>query len=440
MTLYLGVDIGTTRTKVGCVDGDTGQLVAVAAAPTPVHDDALGGTRDAGALIETVQGLLDEVLDHPEVQVGRLGGLAVGSVGEEVVLLDADGAVTGPVLAWHAEHGRRARRWVTDPALSPLDDTFSVFKLAWLARERPEELARAVTFTSLADHVALTLVGDGADGAFLNVSHSSRTGLLDLDSTSLRADRLAGVGAGHLRLPRLVPSGTIVGTWRRDGRPADGLPVVTGGHDHWCGAFGAGVRRAGDVYVSAGTSEAQVMLVDRLPADLPPDVDAGAFVSGDLLYLHRATPAGRIYQAWRELLYAGEEDDVLWDEVLPDHDVPAASVDVAGRTVELGPLPFEPTRGRLMTSLFAGLAQEAERTTARLEVLAGRPAADVVVAGLPASRPGWRGLRQDATARTLHFVTEPEATLVGVALLARAGVEGGVGTTTMTTTTGGTTA
>ncbi|KQP78091.1 hypothetical protein ASF37_05650 [Aeromicrobium sp. Leaf289] len=170
MTLYLGVDIGTTRTKVGCVDGDTGLLVAVAAAPTPVHDDALGGTRDAGALIETVQGLLDEVLDHPEVQVGRLGGLAVGSVGEEVVLLDADGAVTGPVLAWHAEHGRTARRWVTDPALSPLDDTFSVFKLAWLARERPEELARAVTFTSLADHVALTLVGDGADGAFLNVS------------------------------------------------------------------------------------------------------------------------------------------------------------------------------------------------------------------------------------------------------------------------------
>lgn len=423
MSQYLGIDIGTTRTKVGCVDVEAGGLVALRSARTPVDDDERGGTRDATALMAVVSDLLVEIWDDPAVDRERVAGLSVGSVGEEVVLLDASGSVVGPVLAWHASHGREAKAGLPRGPWDRLDDTFSVFKLAWLARELPEQLASAVTFTGIADFVAHSLTGGSADEVFLNLSHSSRTGLLDLEVLGLRDDLLPALGAGHLRLPRLVPSGTVVGATAGVVGVPEGLPVVTGGHDHWCGAYGAGVRTAGDVYISAGTSEAQVMLVDELPDVIPDGIDVGAFVSGGLRYLHRATPSGRFYQSWHDMLYRDIDDDTMWSEVGAEV-ADAVPATVLGRSIQLAPLPLDATRGQAMAGLLAGLAVEAESTTHRLEQIAGRPAGEVVVAGVPVGQAVWRGLRQAVTSRPLQFVSEPEATVVGVALLAQLGVEG----------------
>ena len=423
MSHYLGIDIGTTRTKVGCVDIEGGGLVALRSARTPVDDDPMGGSRDAAALMAVVWDLVEQVWDDPAVDRGRVAGISVASMGEEVVLLDAAGGVTGPVLAWHGTHGRDAKAALPPGPWDELDDIFSVFKLAWLASELPDQLAAAVTFTGIADFVAHSLTGGGVDNLFLNLSHSSRTGLLDLDVMGLRDDVLPALGLGHLRLPRLVPSGSVVGTTGGGGRLPAGITVVAGGHDHWCGAYGAGVRAPGDVYISAGTSEAQVMLVDELPEHIPAGIDVGAFVSGGLRYLHRATPSGRFYQSWHDMLYRETDDDTMWAEVgaVVDHAVPAA---VLGSSLQLAPLPVDADRAQVMASLLAGLAVAAESTTVRLEQIAGRPASDVVVAGVPAGQEVWRGLRQAATSRPLQFVSEPEATVVGVALLAQLGVEG----------------
>lgn len=425
MTQYLGIDIGTTRTKVGCYDSSKGALIAIRHAPTPVSGDPWGGVRDAVVLVGLVRRLLDALLNDDAVRARELAGVAVGSVGEEIVLLDASGGVTGPVLTWHAAHGREAAAGLPSGPWDGMDDTFSVFKLVWLARHRAEELSRATTFTDLADFVAGELMGSGGAETFLNVSHSSRTGLVDLNVLRWRGGLLADLGAANLTMPELVSSGTTVGHTVASGRLPGDLPVVAGGHDHWCGAFGAGVRRAGDVYVSAGTSEAQVMLVNDLPGEQPPGVDVGAFVVDDLRYLHRATPSGRFYQSWHDILYAGVNDLRLWDEVdAVAGAVAAAEVDADLRTVHLAPLPIDTTSAYAMASLMKGLAVEAERTTQRLEKAAGRAAVVVTVAGVPATNPTWRRLRQEATDRDLRFVVEPEATLLGVALLAQHGVEG----------------
>ncbi|MFB9546368.1 FGGY-family carbohydrate kinase, partial [Micromonospora sagamiensis] len=82
------------------------------------------------------------------------------------------------------------------------------------------------------------------------------------------------------------------------------------------------------------------------------------------------------------------------------------------------------TRAHAMVSLLKGLAVEAEATTARLGRLGGIEITDVTVAGVAAGWPTWRRLRQDATRRRLRFVDEPEATVLGVAVLAQYGVTG----------------
>src|SRR5665647_3461927 len=109
MTIYIGVDIGTTRTKVGAYDSTKESLVAVRAAKTAVIADEFGGTRDARLLVESVERLIDELLIDPAVTPGEIQGLSVGSVGEEVVMIAPDGQPTGPVLCWYASHGALAK-------------------------------------------------------------------------------------------------------------------------------------------------------------------------------------------------------------------------------------------------------------------------------------------------------------------------------------------
>ncbi|WP_433206170.1 FGGY family carbohydrate kinase [Dactylosporangium sp. CS-047395] len=416
MSLYLGVDIGTTRTKVGCYDAAEGRLIALVSAPTEVREDPWGGRRDASRLTAAVAGLLTELLADPAVRPGAVVAVGVGSVGEEVVMLGAGGEVTAPVPAWFAGHGREAKP-LAGEAWAGVDDTFSVFKLLWL--RRAGLLGGARTFTGLADFVARDLLADPSAPVFLNVSHASRTGLLDVRAGTLDEDALPSLGLGALRLPELVGSATVVGFTSGAGVLPAGIAVVTGGHDHMCGAYGSGVRKPGDVYVSAGTSEAQLVLVDALPDVVEPGLDVGVFVAGGLRYVHRATPAGRFYQSWRRMLYPEMPDDLLWSEVEAALDTVApARIDADAREVSL---PMDVTRAQAMAGLLKGLAAEADAVTTRLGAAAGTRIADVTVAGVAAGWAPWRRLRQEATARHLHFVTEPEATVLGVAALARKG-------------------
>ncbi|WP_405097071.1 L-fuculokinase [Micromonospora sp. NBC_01412] len=426
MSQFIGVDIGTTRTKVGCYDTDAGRLVALRHAPTVVHPDPWGGRRDANRLAAAVGDLLAQLLADPAVRPDDLAGISVGSVGEEVVLLAADGTVTAPVLAWFAGHGQQAKTALgADSDWAGTDETFSVFKLRWLAEHLPDELAAARTFTSLADFVARDLLADRTAPVFLNVSHASRTGLLDIRAGLLRTDVLPDLGLATLALPDLIDSATVVGRTSGGGVLPAGVPVVAGGHDHMCGAFGTGVRTAGDVYVSVGTSEAQVLLVDELPDVVGPGLDTGIFVAGGLRFVHRATPSGRYYQAWHDMLYSGVPDATLWVELAHVVDeVAPAVVEADVRRARLAAMPMEVTRAHAMASLLKGLAVEAEATTARLGRLGAVEIADVTVGGVAAGWQTWRRLRQEATRRRLRFVDEPEATVLGVAVLAQFGVTG----------------
>jgi xylulokinase len=430
VTQFIGVDIGTTGTKVACYDSTHRRLVALRRARSSEVADAWGGARDPVLVVTEVNRLLRELLRDDAVQARHISGIAVCSVGEEVVLLDDGHRPVGTVLCWHARHGAAAlqqapARRLTAP-VGGVDPTVSLYKLAWLAMHRPEDMRRASCWTGLADFVALSLMGPGAEHVFLNASHASRTGLLDvvrgcLDPAPLQELRVSGPA-----LPTLLPSGRPVGRTSAHGVLPQGVPVVTGGHDHFCGAFGAGVRSPGEAYVSAGTSEAQMVLVEEPPTVVPGGIGVGVFVAGPLHYLFRATPSGRLFGRWREMLYPGVSDETLWREVdAARGEVVGASIEVATGTYALSDLPFEASRGHVMAALTAGLAGEADRTTALLEELASARVESVTVAGVPTRSRTWRRIRQQATARTLRFVAEPEATVLGVALLAQQGVTGG---------------
>ena len=102
--ITLGVDIGTTHTKALALDVVVGRTLALESAPTPVVRDELGEAHRPGHVLETVMELLAAVVRQVP-DPSRIEALCVASVGEEVVLLDAEGVPTADAIAWYDPRG-----------------------------------------------------------------------------------------------------------------------------------------------------------------------------------------------------------------------------------------------------------------------------------------------------------------------------------------------
>ncbi|MGI8642800.1 MAG: FGGY-family carbohydrate kinase [Thermomicrobiales bacterium] len=266
MTLLVGVDVGTTNVKA-VVYEPTGEAVAGASVATLTHHPRAGAAHYvASELWAQVVTALRQALGKLEAkQVAQIRGIAVTSMGESGVPLDADGEPTFDVIAWfdtrsapQAEalgerFGRQALFSSSGLSLQPI---WSLCKLLWLGEHQPEAFARTVRWLNVADYIAFRLSGVHAT----DYSLASRTHALVLRERRWNEALLADlnlptnlfaplVESGH-RLGQIVPEAA-----RETGLPA-GTVVAAGGHDHVCGALAARVTEPGAVLNSIGTAEA----------------------------------------------------------------------------------------------------------------------------------------------------------------------------------------
>jgi xylulokinase len=408
--LYVGIDIGTTRTKALVYDAASRRVLHSASIATPVERRTDGDERRPDDVVRATAGLTRDVLEA--VGAGEIRGVCVASVGEEVVLVDAAGSAVGPTPTWYAVDAA-----VMDGSSSRHPES-SWFKLASLARRSPALVASATSFTDLSGYVAARLVGATAGALVMDRSHASRTGFYDAGNREWDVDRYAEVpGIGALRLPALVDSGREIGATTGDVAAAHGLPdgvrVVAGGHDHFCGAFGAGVRETGDVFISVGTSESQLVLVDGVP-DVRHDraLDVGTFVDGRHAYVHVARPSGADFAEAVAASGAGGDLETLYDALAHLDREDGSSPDVVA------------TGLRPILDVLRRQAREAADITRRLVEASGTTARHVVVGGAPVAQPLWRRIRSRISPLPLTYLIESELAALGAALLAQNAVEG----------------
>ena len=420
--------------KVVLYDDCAGRIVSSATAPTPIH--TRGGVSEHGAneVYDVVLDLLRTALNGAAAGSG-LDGIAVASVGEEVVTVDTHGNPTGETLAWYDLRGRaEAEAFLDGPASGlygrfPPDPSFSLFKLLWLRANRPAELEHCVRVLDLSAYVLMRL---GA-APVMDWSHASRTGAFDPQSTSWDAETLAAAGLAAGWFPPLVPSGTIAGRVRGDiaahlaiGR---GTPLVAGGHDHFCGAFASGVRATGEMYLSAGTSEAQLVITDGPVRGVAGGYafDQGRFVDDCHWYVHIGIPTGHVHRQWMGLLYRGD------DEGVADAEVSRASAAEIGVVFDPGVIgggellagvPIAADRATILRAVVEGSAVASARVTSALEAAARSGSERIVVAGHAGRSALWRGLHVGLTGRSIELVDQPEASALGAALLAQRAVTG----------------
>lgn len=434
MRFGLGIDVGTTNTKVVVLAVDPADAAAVPAIRTTVQTPT---PSDAAALRTEVRGLIEtavQTLDQPPDALG------IASMAETGVPLDGDHRPLTPLLRWQdaasdedaerlaAEYGRGhlfAATGVRPSRKTPLA------LWHWLRRVQPEVHRRLAHWAGVADwlHLGLTgrLVTDhtlagrtmayplGAAGAWPAAFDTDL-----LDAVGLRPDQLPrvprpGERPDALTDPALVDAGLRPGT-----------PVTVAGHDHQVGAWAVGARNPGDVADSVGTAEAVLSLVEQLPdpdAVLAEGMSLVRTVGGGRAVLGGSSSSGR-FAAWFADTYAdGGLESAFTDPVAPAGP-PTGTIAlpyVAGRQC---PAPDPSAEPRFLgpPSAYAaleGLACQAAWMIQAQARLTGHDPEHLTVIGaaLQHSRT-WAAIKAALSPVPVRLATSPEPVAAGAALLA----------------------
>lgn len=267
----LGIDIGTTGCKAIVFRVD-GQVLGHAYREYPlIHP------REGWAELDPA-GVWDRVSEAVAEAVDRAGpgdpvkALSTSVQGEAVTPVARDGTIlaNSPVTfdgrtvpyreEWEQKVGAAEVFRITGMPLHPM---YTLNKIMWWKRERPEIYERAWKFLCYGD---FTLQRLGLTPT-IDSSMAGRTMAFDLEKTDW-SDRLLSVaGVDREKLPEAKPAGTAVGEVPAAVAQELGLPRgvigVTGGHDQPCGALGAGISQAGLAMDATGTVECITPVFDR---------------------------------------------------------------------------------------------------------------------------------------------------------------------------------
>ena len=418
---WLGVDVGTSSLKVVVVGADGSSLAEGEAAWALDRPDPQMVEAAPRAWIQAVEDLVVPMSEAYDVHAVGVTGQMHGTI-----LVDESGNAVRPAVLWPDSRAEVMRPlWDALPGevLSRLGNPWSAGMtgpvLAWLAEHEPEALARTERVALPKDLVREHLVPGSTSS---DPSDASGTLLWDVAQGSWSREAAALVPA-HL-LPKIRPSAEFVGTWR-------GAEVVVGGGDTPVSLVtleqAVDGWQPGDVVVNLGTG-AQV--ID--PRTGPPtgsgwsDVHTYQGVLGEHYSMVAAQNAGLA------LSWAQEQLGITWDELsVICRQTPAGAGGVlfnpfvapergalspTGRgpgwiTEQLGGPPPTPLAARAAAEAQAFLVR---RSWELLDVEARR----VFVLGGGAREPWVRQLLADVLAKPVDHLPMRSASAAGAVILA----------------------
>jgi xylulokinase len=417
----LGIDLGSTRTKVALVTAE-GQLLGLARADHAFDVDPAAGRaeQDADAwwagLARAVRAVIAEGVVTPDA-------ICVAGQGPTLVAADAAGQPVRPAITWldtrsTAERGRLERlTGVRGWSLGVLPAA------AWLERTDRASASRARWYLNSWEALTLRLTGVAATTI---VPGAAAIAPSIIEAAGIAPDRIAPA----------VATGSVVGSVHEEAAAhvgvARGTPVVAGLVDAFASFHGARMLEPGDAIDVGGAAGGFGVYADRpvnasgsftTPAPLPGlysvggamaatgaalDWFAGKVLGGapipQLLEEAAAIPPGADGLVF--LPYLAGERSPLWD--------PSARGAFVGLTLRHG-------RAHLARAIIEAAALAIRHVAAPIQD-AGIEIRAMRACGGPAGDDGWNQIKADVTGFVVEVPRVREATAVGAAIVAAAGV------------------
>ena len=274
MSYLLGIDIGTSGTKIIAVD-ESGKLVATAHAPYEIyHPQPLWAEQNPADWWSAVCQCCRQIV----AQIGNDDIISIGLSGQMhgLVMLDQSGAVLRPAILWN--DGRTQQQCdeitevvgletlVSETANAALTG-FTAPKILWVRQNQPAIYARTHKILLPKDYVRYELTSEFAT----EVSDASGTLLLNVPARKWSELVCAKLDIDLSLLPRVYESYEISGQISARAAELTGLkagtPVVGGGGDQAAGAVGNGIVQSGILSVTTGTSGVVFAFADAPTVD-----------------------------------------------------------------------------------------------------------------------------------------------------------------------------
>lgn len=451
MSILLGIDIGTSGTKVIAID-EGGKLVATAAVEydysTP---QPLWAEQNPALWWEAVCDCCRRIT----AQIGNADIAGIGLSGQMhgLTMLDENGDVLRPAILWNDGRTQKQCDEITEivgletlvaETANPALTGFTAPKILWVRQNEPEIYVRTRMMLLPKDYVRYQLTGEFAT----EVSDASGTLLLNVPQRKWSHVVCEKLDIPLTYLPRVTESTEVSGYISERAAQLTGLkagtPVVGGGSDQAAGAVGNGIVQSGILSVTTGTSGVVFAFADTPTVD--PQLRMHTFchaVPGKWHVMGVMLSAGGSLRWYRDTL-ARSEKSVAAHMNIDAYELIAREADTVGAGAEgLLFLPYltgerTPHADPLARGAFVGLTvrhTKAHMARAVLEGVSfglrdsleimksmGVSIGNVRCSGGGAKSSVWRQIQADVFGFPLSTIAIDEGPALGVALLAGVGV------------------
>ena len=255
--MYIGLDLGTSGLKGILIDGDQ-RVLAEASAPLEAIRPHDGWSEQSPAdWITAAEIVLEKLAAHG---LSAVRGIGLSGQMHGATLLSASDDVLRPCILWndtraHAE----AAALDADPRFRKITGNivfpgFTAPKLAWVAKHEPAIFDQVAKVLLPKDYLRLWLTGEHV----AEMSDAAGTSWLDTGARDWSDALLSATGMTRAQMPRLIEGSEVSGTLRAHLAERFGMPksvvVAGGGGDNAASGIGVGVVKAGQAFVSLGTS------------------------------------------------------------------------------------------------------------------------------------------------------------------------------------------
>ena len=284
--LYIGIDLGTSATKLLLVD-DSGAILSEVTREYDLYFPHPGWSEQNPAdwwraCIEGIPELLRGF------DASQVAGIGAGGQMHGLVALDKEDNVIRPAILWNDGRTQKQVDYLNEvigrEKLSALTANiafagFTAPKILWMRQEEPENFAKIAKIMLPKDYINYLLTGVHC----CDYSDASGMLLLDVEHKCWSKEMLDICGITEAVMPRLFESFEVVGTLKPEIAQLLGLPqgvrVVAGAGDNAAAAVGTGTVGAGGCNISLGTSGTVFISSDEFGVD--PNNALHAFAHAD---------------------------------------------------------------------------------------------------------------------------------------------------------------
>jgi sugar (pentulose or hexulose) kinase len=434
--LSITIDIGTTNSKVSLFEITTGNLIRRESFPTSKKSDDYGELFDLEAIWQHLLTILTHFIS---ANPGDVDSINISSVGEAGVLVDKDGKVASPLIAWYDKRSQKYIEALTEEQRGsiyeitglPAHTNYSISKIKWLLDNHDLNGSAPLTWLNIPDLIAFFLTG----AMRTEYSMASRTMCYDIENKRWSEEILTIFQLeNQVNFPPVASSEEIIG-YTSEGSigelQQEKIAVRIAGHDHIVGALGINLQPK-ELLNSTGTTEG-LLLIDHhsfiSEKTFQYALSNGVFTKSDYYSLFSSMPTGGSAFEWYQKLFGIDSSEfqrecqslfekykknqlTIKDSLLfiPHLNGSGAPYKSSQAQALFYGLSLNTTREHVLFSLFVGLCLEMKHVANCFPI---EKIEKIIVIGPAISNPLWLQLKADALNKEVAAVKMEEAVSFG---------------------------